>query len=86
MTWDDGRGGTAAEPTAERSSSGPDWVHLAPPILLGIVVLAFALANTRSTKVSFLVAEVKAPLVVVLLATAVVGALIGALVRRRRKG
>ncbi|QXC59299.1 DUF1049 domain-containing protein [Aquihabitans sp. G128] len=50
-----------------------------------MVLLAFALANTRTTKVSFVVAEVRAPLVVVLLATAVVGALIAALIRRRRK-
>ncbi|CAN5702390.1 hypothetical protein BH10ACT1_BH10ACT1_23030 [soil metagenome] len=87
MVWDDGKGHQVGDDgkATGTARSGPDWVHLAPPIVLAVIVIAFAAANTRRTKVSFLVADVRAPLVVVLLATAVVGALIGALIRRRRK-
>jgi uncharacterized integral membrane protein len=52
--------------------------------VLVIVILAFAFVNTESTTVDFVVTEAEAPLIVVLLATAVVGAVIAALLRRRR--
>lgn len=83
MAWDDGRG-KADEGTANRFSAG-DLARVVPAVVLAIVLIAFAVANTKRVKVNFLVADAKAPLIVVLLATAVVGALIGALLRRRHK-
>lgn len=52
--------------------------------VLVIVVLTFGFVNTESTTVDFVVTEAEAPLIVVLLATAVAGAVIAGLVRRRR--
>lgn len=69
----------------EGGISAGDVARLAPPVVLALLVLAFGLANTRSTRIDFLVTETEAPLIVVLLATAVVGALIAALLRRRRR-
>lgn len=82
MAWDDGKGTT--DDTGS-GVSGRDLARWAPPVVLAVVLVAFALANTKSTEVNFLVADAKAPLIVVLLATAVVGALIAALLRRRRQ-
>ena len=65
--------------------SAGDVARLVPAIVLVIAVVAFALANTEKTEVNFLFTETEAPLILVLLATAVVGALIGALLRRQRK-
>lgn len=65
--------------------SAGDVAHWVPPILLSVLVLAFALANTDSTKVDYVFGDTEAPLIVVLLATAVVGALIAALLRHRRR-
>lgn len=68
----------------EGGTSTGDLVRLVPPAILLIVVVAFALANTQKVKVDFLFTETDAPLILVLLATAVVGAIIAALVRWRR--
>ena len=62
-----------------------DVARLAPPVILIVLVVAFAVANTQDTEVDLLFKETTAPLFVVLVATAVVGALIGALLRRHRK-
>ncbi|MBA3282417.1 MAG: LapA family protein [Acidimicrobiia bacterium] len=83
MAWDDGRDKTD-EGTENRFSAG-DLARVAPAVVLAIVLIAFAVANTKRVKVNFLVADAKAPLIVVLLATALVGAVIGALLRRRRR-
>lgn len=83
MALDDGRG--KSDEGAEKRFSAGDLARVAPPVVLAIVVIAFAVANTKRVKVNFLVTDARAPLIVVLLATAVVGALIGALLRRRRK-
>lgn len=64
--------------------SAGDLVHWVPAILLSLLVVAFAVANTESTKVDYVFGDTEAPLIVVLLATAVVGALIAALLRHRR--
>ena len=65
--------------------SGGDVARLAPPIILGVALIAFALANTEKTEIDFLFTTMEAPLILVLLATAVVGAIIAALLRRHRK-
>ena len=65
--------------------SAGDVAHWVPAILLSVLVVAFALANTESTRVDYVFGDTEAPLIVVLLATAVVGALIAALLRRRRR-
>lgn len=62
-----------------------DLIHLAPAFVLVVVLVVFSLANTQRTRVDLVVTDVRAPLVLVLLATAVLGALISALVRFRRR-
>lgn len=82
MGWNYGRG-KIDEGTQSGTSAG-DLARLVPAAVLAIVLIAFAVANTKRVKVNFLVADARAPLIVVLLATAVVGAVIGALLRRRK--
>ncbi len=67
--------------TQSAMPSGGALLRLLPLLLLVAAVAAFALANTESTEVNFLFTEAQAPLIVVLLATAVVGAVIGVLLR-----
>jgi uncharacterized integral membrane protein len=58
-------------------------------IVLVVALLGFALANTEETTVSFVFFDVTAPLIFVLLGTAVLGAVVGGLLghlRRRRRG
>lgn len=50
--------------------------------ILAVVLVAFVLANTTSVKVNFIVADVKMPLIIVLVVTALVGAAIGGLTMR----
>lgn len=68
----------------EGGRSAGDVIRLIPAVVLVIVVVAFALANTQKVTVDFLFTETDTPLILVLLATAVVGAIIAALVRWRR--
>ena len=56
-----------------------------PSTALGVLLLAFVLANTQSVAVNFLFFKANAPLIVVLVATALVGALMTLLMQRRRK-
>lgn len=68
-------------------ASGPrsrDLVRHLPTAILVIVLVAFAIDNRRKVTVGFVFTDKRVPLVFVLVATAVIGALIGALVRRRR--
>lgn len=72
--------------TPDEGGLGPgDLARLIPAAILVVALLGFGFANTESTTVDFLFTETDAPLIVVLLATAVVGAVIGALLRRRRR-
>lgn len=57
-------------------------VRLVVGSILGIVLVAFVLANTTSVSVNFIVAKVEMPLIIVLVVTAVVGAAIGGLTMR----
>lgn len=62
-----------------------ELIKLLPAIILLIVLVAFAFGNTQKTKVDYLFGDVNAPLYIVLLITALVGALIAALIRFRRR-
>ena len=53
--------------------------------ILFVVVIVFIVENTRKVKVRLIGPEVNAPLYVVILIAAVLGALIAALMRHRRK-
>ena len=57
-------------------------VRLVVGSILGIVLVAFVLANTTSVSVNFIVAKVEMPLIIVLVVTAVVGTAIGGLTMR----
>lgn len=54
-----------------------------PSVLLAVLLLAFVLGNTEPAEVSFLFFSATLPLVVVLLATALVGSLITLLMQHR---
>lgn len=78
MAGEDGRGQQSS------GGSGVDVRRWAPPAVLAAILLAFALANTQRTTVDFVFTEQRAPLFLVLLVTALLGAVVGALVRRFR--
>lgn len=76
---------------ADGGGSGNQKLDLAkrfgPSGLLLALLLWFVLANTQSVEVSFLFVSKEAPLFIVLILTALIGALITLLVQRRgRKG
>lgn len=60
-------------------------VRLLPAAVLLLILVVFAVSNSQKTTVDFLVTETEAPLALVLLVTAVVGALIAALVKFQRR-
>lgn len=62
-----------------------DLARLVPVVVLLVALGAFAAANTQKTKIDYVFGDTSAPLILVLLATAVVGALIAALLRFRGK-
>ena len=66
--------------------SGDTARIIAALVILGVLV-AFVLANLRKVKVGFVFADVKIPLIFVLIATALIGAILDRLVQyvgRRR--
>jgi uncharacterized integral membrane protein len=68
--------------------SAVDTLRLAVAAVLGIMLALFVLMNTDKTKVDFVVTDVKLPLVIVLIGTAITGAVIshlGLYVWRRRR-
>jgi len=67
-----------------RSSVGT-VMRAIPAAVLLIALVVFAAANTDETEVDLVFTDTEAPLFVVLLGTAVVGALIASLLRFRRK-
>ncbi len=67
-----------------RTGAGAVLRHV-PAAILVIVLVAFALDNRRKVKVGFVFTDERVPLIFVLLATAVIGALVAALLRRRRR-
>lgn len=74
----------ANEEKNESTTSSTDVIKLLPPVVLLIVLVAFGFANTEKTEINFLFTKTEAPLILVLAATAVVGAVIAALIRWRR--
>jgi uncharacterized integral membrane protein len=52
-------------------------------IILGVVIIAFAVANSQKVQVHFIVATAHWPLVLVIVISILVGFLLGNLVRRR---
>lgn len=66
-----------------RSGAGAALRHL-PAAILVIILVAVALDNRGNVKVGFVFTEARVPLVFVLLASAVIGALFAALLRLRR--
>lgn len=54
-------------------------------LLLAVIALIFIFENTRSTKIRLLIPEVTMPLWMVLLGTAIIGALCGAYFMKRRR-
>jgi uncharacterized integral membrane protein len=52
--------------------------------VIGIVVVIFIVENTKSTKIRFIGPEVKAPLWLALVIAALLGAVAGLLIDRRR--
>ncbi len=77
---------TSNDPNSS-SASGARSTNLArhlPAVILVIIVVGFAIDNRRNVTVGFVFTNARVPLVLVLVATAIIGALIGALLRRRR--
>jgi uncharacterized integral membrane protein len=65
-----------------------DTLRLVVAGVLGIMLALFVLMNTDKTKVDFVVTDVRLPLVIVLIGTAITGAIIshlGLYVWRRRR-
>lgn len=76
-------------PDDQRTSTGShppsrDLLRHLPAVVLVLVLVAFAIDNRRKVTVGFVVTDERVPLVFVLVATALIGAVIGALLRRRR--
>jgi uncharacterized integral membrane protein len=69
---------------ARRTRTGMTWTALAVAALLLVILLIFIAENTASVKISFLGADLHAPLGVALLVAAVAGALLTVLVGSAR--
>ncbi len=68
--------------------NGPDTLRLAVAAVLVILLTLFVLMNTDKTRVDFVVTDTELPLFIVLLGTAITGAVIshlGLYVWRRRR-
>jgi uncharacterized integral membrane protein len=61
-----------------------DVFRLTLAALIALALIVFALANTDDTRIDYLVDDTTAPLIAVMAGSAVAGALIAALLRRRR--
>lgn len=81
--------GDLGEPGGRPSTSKPDGLELlkrfGPSLVLLILLVWFVLANSQEVEVNFFFVTAQAPLIVVLIATALVGALITILLQRRRR-
>ena len=66
-------------------SGAASLLRLLPAAVLLVILVVFATANSQKTTVDFLVTETEAPLALVLLVTAVAGALIASLVKFQRR-
>ena len=73
-----------ADDSRERSIRARQTVKIVVGVAIAAVVVAFALANTQDVTVDWLFGDVDTSLWVVIVASAAVGAVLGALARRRR--
>lgn len=71
--------------TSEVGAGVGDFLRLIPAVVLILALVLFAFANTQKTKVDLLFTEKSLPLWAVLLVTAVVGAIIAALIKFKRR-
>lgn len=62
-----------------------DIARLVPAAVLLIILVLFVVANTQKVTIDFLFTEKKLPLILVLLGTAVIGALMASLIKFRRR-
>lgn len=60
-------------------------VRYVPAAIVVVVLLAFVIDNRRNVTVGFVFTDARVPLIFVLLATLIIGALLGSLVRWRRR-
>ena len=75
-------------PNLSSDRSAQDTLRLIAAGILGILLALFVLMNTDKTKVDFVVTDTELPLVIVLIGTAITGAVIshlGLYVWRRRR-
>jgi uncharacterized integral membrane protein len=71
-------------PSDSGTRSGPNRLAIAA-LILAIVVIVFAVVNLQTVKVHWLVTTTRTPLIVVIAVAGLLGAAIGAIVRRRRR-
>lgn len=69
----------------DTSATANAVVTLLPAAILLVILAIFAFANSQEVTVDLVVTETEAPLALVLLVTAVIGALIASLVRFQRR-
>ncbi len=79
---DPDRGGDQS--TAGSGATTVDKLKWAVSAVLVVLIVLFAAANTEEREVDYLVDSAEIPLIWVMLGSAVVGAVIAALLRRRR--
>jgi len=73
-----------SEKPQDGGRSTSETIRLVALGVILVVVLLFAIANSDSVRVDYLVDEKRSPLIFVILGSAILGALAGALARRRR--
>ena len=71
------------ETNTHSSPRNVHWGRIGVAVVLIVVVAALVADNTRDTRIGYVFGDVDAPLFVLLLATAVLGALIGWLLLHR---
>jgi lipopolysaccharide assembly protein A len=72
--------GSPPEPPKRRISG-----RLVAGLILIVLLVIFGVENTRSVKMRLIIPEIRAPLFLALLIAAVVGVLIGLVIRRKRR-
>ena len=70
--------------TGEAPRSKRERTRQITMIVLGVLVVVFALLNLRQVKVNFIVTTTRAPLIVVVVACLAVGLVLGLIAGRRR--
>lgn len=76
---------TSEPSTTSSKATTVDKLKWAVSAVLLVLIVLFAAANTEEREVDYLVDSAEIPLIWVMLGSAVVGAIIAALLRRRRR-